>query len=66
MVVGGGGGKSVNFESKLHHKLGCIIVSYGWVLNEVQIRGTYNAREQVPPMLQLAEHDKHTVKEKAS
>jgi hypothetical protein len=29
-------------------------------LNEVQIRGS--AREQeVPPMLQLAEHDKHTV-----
>ena len=28
-------------------------------LNEVLIRGI--AREQVPPMFELAEHDKHTV-----
>jgi hypothetical protein len=35
------------------------IVSYAWVLNEVLIWGI--AREQVPPMFELAEHDKHTV-----
>jgi hypothetical protein len=30
-------------------------------LNEVRIRGI--AREQVPPMFELAEHDKHTVED---